>query len=99
MYVCCSKYLGCQGAACCTAKVHEGTDEVLEGTAQEYESTAGANLSTAEVYESTAHSLFKLSFQVWRDLIIPFSRTVLIATIRYNLKELRYCDLCLIIEE
>ncbi|GJZ95289.1 RNA-directed DNA polymerase, eukaryota, reverse transcriptase zinc-binding domain protein [Tanacetum coccineum] len=42
-----------------TAKVHEGTDEVLEGTAQEYESTAGANLSTAEVYESTAHSLFK----------------------------------------
>ncbi|GKA73022.1 hypothetical protein Tco_0779238 [Tanacetum coccineum] len=53
--------LGCQGAACCTAKVHEGTDEVLEGTAQEYESTAGANLSTAEVYESTAHSLFKIS--------------------------------------
>ncbi|GKC04557.1 hypothetical protein Tco_0996167 [Tanacetum coccineum] len=44
-----------------TAKVHEGTDEVLEGTAQEYESTAGANLSTAEVYESTAHSLFKIS--------------------------------------
>ncbi|GJT02530.1 hypothetical protein Tco_0823699 [Tanacetum coccineum] len=43
--------LGCQGAACCTAKVHEGTDEVLEGTAQEYESTAGANLSTAEEYE------------------------------------------------
>ncbi|GJR07808.1 hypothetical protein Tco_0790460 [Tanacetum coccineum] len=38
--------LGCQGAACCTAKVHEGTDEVLEGTAQEY--------------ESTAHSLFKV---------------------------------------
>ncbi|GJX27566.1 hypothetical protein Tco_0233862 [Tanacetum coccineum] len=52
-----------------TAKVHEGTDEVLEGTAQEYESTAGANLSTAEVYESTAHSLFKM-----RVLIIPFSR-------------------------
>ncbi|GKA72686.1 hypothetical protein Tco_0778902 [Tanacetum coccineum] len=46
--------LGCQGEACCTAKVHEGTDEVLEGTAQEYESTAGANLSTAEVYEGTA---------------------------------------------
>ncbi|GJU55079.1 hypothetical protein Tco_1228793 [Tanacetum coccineum] len=53
-----------------TAKVHEGTDEVLEGTAQEYESTAGANLSTAEVYESTAHSLFKM-----RVLIIPFSRS------------------------
>ncbi|GJV41507.1 hypothetical protein Tco_1419947 [Tanacetum coccineum] len=45
-----------------TAKVHEGTDEVLEGTAQEYESTAGANLSTAEVYESTAHSLFKVAY-------------------------------------
>ncbi|GKC78241.1 hypothetical protein Tco_1129015 [Tanacetum coccineum] len=44
-----------------TAKVFEGTDEVLEGTAQEYESTAGANLSTAEIYESTAHSLFKIS--------------------------------------
>ncbi|GJX02204.1 hypothetical protein Tco_0186117 [Tanacetum coccineum] len=65
-----------------TAKVHEGTDEVLEGTAQEYESTAGANLSTAEVYESTAHSLFK----------------VLNAHIRYHLKELRYCAQCLIIE-
>ncbi|GKA89261.1 hypothetical protein Tco_0811073 [Tanacetum coccineum] len=43
-----------------TAKVHVGTDEVLEGTAQEYESTAGANLSIVEVYESTAHSLFKV---------------------------------------
>ncbi|GJS40188.1 hypothetical protein Tco_0565231 [Tanacetum coccineum] len=56
-----------------TAKVHEGTDEVLEGTAQEYESTAGANLSTAEVYESTAHSLFKLSSQQMRVLIIPLA--------------------------
>ncbi|GJU94547.1 hypothetical protein Tco_1319303 [Tanacetum coccineum] len=52
-----------------TAKVHEGTDEVLEGTAQEYESTAGANLSTAEVYESTAHSLFKQIFAIWYDRI------------------------------
>ncbi|GJR39808.1 hypothetical protein Tco_1215492 [Tanacetum coccineum] len=48
--------LGCQGAACCTAKVHEGTDEVLEGTAQEIKVSAGANLnqSTAAVCESTA---------------------------------------------
>ncbi|GKB96883.1 reverse transcriptase domain-containing protein [Tanacetum coccineum] len=69
-----------------TAKVHEGTDEVLEGTAQEYESTAGANLSTAEVYESTAHSLFKISVEFHRCVFLSY----LLAG--GNLFVLKWCD-------